>query len=67
MTRLQEAIAEAERFLKKARAQQKFLDKLAKDTNRHTPDYYGEYKTLNASTKRAALDLSKALPPLQRP
>jgi hypothetical protein len=59
MTTLEVAIAEAERFLERAKDLQKWREICQRDS--WTPDD----RTLSAAMKRASLDLTKALPPLR--
>jgi hypothetical protein len=60
MTSLEVAIAEAERFLKRAKALQAYRKSVEKET------WARDDQTLSAAMKRASLDLTKALPPLRK-
>ena len=60
MTHLEVAIAEAERFLERAKALQKWRESGRKG------EWTRDDPTLSASMKRSSLDLSKALPVLRK-
>jgi hypothetical protein len=60
MTYLEVAIAEAERFLERAKALQKWRSTCKKE------EWRADDPTLSASMKRSSLDLSKALPVLRK-
>jgi hypothetical protein len=60
MTHLEIAIAEAERFLERAKALQKWRSTCKKE------EWRADDPTLSASMKRSSLDLSKALPVLRK-
>jgi hypothetical protein len=64
MTYLEVAIAEAERFLERAKALQEW--RKSNIQNKHMFSYEADYRRLNASMKRSSLDLSKALPVLRK-
>lgn len=61
---LDNAIAEAERFLAKAKALKQFRKE--DKTSRYSYYCLAGHGSINAAMKRASLDLSKALPPLRK-
>ena len=65
MTKLETAISEAKRFLERAEAQQAWVEANS-DLKDHQYPFDPEHRRLNAATKRASMDLTKALPALRR-
>jgi hypothetical protein len=61
MTSLEVAIAEAERFLERAKALQAYRKSVEKET------WARDDRTLSAAMKRASLDASKAMAVVRKP